>query len=115
MVPAGLNKHGVARAIESQFDVIVTKVNILNIRGKTKRTVSITGKRMQSKLGKRSDLKKAYVTLAEGNQLPFFTAIEEEAAKEKAAQEKIDKAAKKEAQKAAPRRRFSRRRKEEGV
>jgi large subunit ribosomal protein L23 len=103
-VPSDVNKHSVARAIEAQFEVKVTKVNILNVQGKPKRTISITGKRVKNTTGKRSDTKKAYVTLAEGHSLPFFAAIEEAEAKEQATQEKVDKAADKQAKKAAPRR-----------
>jgi large subunit ribosomal protein L23 len=94
-VPKNVNKHSVARAIEEQFEVKVSKVNILNSLGKPKRVVSITGKRVKNESGKRSDTKKAYVTLAKGFSLPFFEAIEEEEAKEQATQSKIDKAAEK--------------------
>jgi large subunit ribosomal protein L23 len=112
-VPSDVNKHSVARAIEAQFEVKVAKVNILNVQGKRKRVVSITGKRMKNTTGKRSDIKKAYVTLAEGHALPFFAAIEEEEAKEKSTQEKIDKAADKQAKKATPRRGLRRKKTEE--
>ncbi|MDB5169271.1 MAG: rplW [Candidatus Saccharibacteria bacterium] len=94
-----VNKHSVARAVESQFDVKVTAVNILNVKGKAKRTISLTGKRMKNAEGKRPDTKKAYVTLAEGNRLPIFAAIEEAEQKEEATQAKIDKAAEKAAKK----------------
>jgi large subunit ribosomal protein L23 len=99
-IPTDVNKHGVARAIEAQFDVKVVKVNITNIRGKAKRTMSITGKRYLNSNGKRNDIKKAYVTLAEGQGLPFFAAVEEEEAQETKVQEQIDKAATKQAAKA---------------
>ena len=113
-VPADANKHTVARAIEAQFDVKVSKVNITNINGKAKRTISILGKRMVNSNGKRTDIKKAYVTLAEGNSLPFFAAIEEEEQQEAATQEKIEKAAAKQAEKEAkPRRGLRRTKKEE--
>ena len=98
-VPGGVNKHSVARAVESQFEVKVARVNITNIPGKSKRIISISGKRMQNAEGKRDDTRKAYVTLAEGQSLPFFAAIEEEEQKEQAAQEKFDKAAAKQADK----------------
>jgi large subunit ribosomal protein L23 len=101
-VPAGTNKHNVARAIEAQFEVKVTKVNITNIAGKSKRVYSLTGKRMRNATGKRSDIKKAYVTLAEGNSLPFFAAVEEAEEKEEATQAKFDKAAAKQATKTEP-------------
>jgi large subunit ribosomal protein L23 len=98
-VPVTANKHGVARAVEAQFEVKVDKVNIMNVKGKSKRVMSITGKRVGNAEGRRADIKKAYVTLAKGNSLPFFAAIEEEEQKEQAAQEKIDKAAAKQAAK----------------
>ena len=113
-VDAGTNKHDIGRAVEAQFDVKVAEVNTVNVKGKAKRIISITGKRMVNAEGKRPDFKKAYVTLAEGNSLPFFEAIEQEEAQEQATQEKIDKAAAKQADKAAkPARRGLRRKKDE--
>lgn len=100
-IPRNVNKHSVARAVEAQFEVKVNKVNIANIPGKTKRVMSVTGKRVKNAEGRRTDVKKAYVVLAEGHSLPFFNAIEEEESKEQALQEKVDKAAAKEATKTA--------------
>jgi len=96
-----VNKHSVARAVESQFEVKVVAVNVTNLDGKAKRTVSVTGKRSVNSNGKRNDIKKAYVTLAEGQSLPFFAAVEEAETKEQNTQEKIEKAAAKQAEKAA--------------
>jgi len=113
-VDGSVNKHSVARAVEAQFEVKVSEVNTLNVHGKAKRIVSLTGKRMVNAEGRRNDVKKAYVTLAEGYSLPFFNAIEEEEQKEQATQEKFDKAAAKQADKAAkPVRRGIRRAKKE--
>jgi large subunit ribosomal protein L23 len=98
-VPKGLNKHEVKKAVEAQFEVKVVKVNVTNIPGKAKRIISISGKRMKNAEGRRNDIRKAYVTLAEGNSLPFFAAVEEEEQKEEALQEKFDKAASKQAKK----------------
>src|SRR5258706_16323845 len=70
-VPKSANKHTVARAVVAQFDVVVTGVNVANIKGKAKRTTSITGRRRALNDGTRSDIKKAYVTLAEGHSLPI--------------------------------------------
>ena len=89
-VDGDANKHSVARAVASQFDVEVVKVNITNIDGKSVRVVSKGGRRVSK--GHRSDVKKAYVTLAKGNTLPFFDAAEEADAKEA---EVADKEAKK--------------------
>lgn len=100
-VERSVNRHDIARAVEAQFEVKVASVNTMKVRGKTKRTMSLSGKRYSSHSGQRSDVKKAYVTLAEGHSLPFFQAIEEEIAKEEATQEKIDKAAAKQAAKDA--------------
>ncbi len=96
-----VNKHSVARAVEAQFEVTVVSVNIANIPGKAKRTISIMGKRMRNQEGTRSDTKKAYVTLTKGQTLPFFDAAEEADEKQTKLQDKIDKAAAKQAEKAA--------------
>lgn len=88
-VPYTANKISVKLAVQSQYGVTVTDVNISIAKGKEKRFVS-NGKAM---FGNRSDVKKAYVTLKAGDSLPIFAAITEEAEKtEKAAA----KAAKKE-------------------
>lgn len=58
------NKVEIRRAVESIFNVTVLSVRTLNFQGKKKRQ----GKQ----LGKRSDWKKAYVTLAPGQSVEFF-------------------------------------------
>jgi large subunit ribosomal protein L23 len=99
VVPSDANKHSVSRAVEAQFDVKVTEVNISILKGKAKRTVSQKGRRQLK--GRTTDAKKAYVTLAEGQKLPIFDAIEEEEAKQAETQEKLSKAAAKQAEKEA--------------
>lgn len=98
-VDASVNKHSIARAVEVQFEVTVSSVNTVNVVGKPKRVISLSGKRYTSTTGSRSDFKKAYVTLAEGHSLPFFDAIEEEEQREQKSQEQFDKALAKEAEK----------------
>lgn len=56
-------KLEVKAAIEKLFNVNVEGVRILNVKGKTKRT--------RYGLGKRNDWKKAYVRLAEGQDIDF--------------------------------------------
>lgn len=56
-------KLEVKAAVEQLFEVKVDGVNILNVKGKTKRT--------RYGMGKRSDWKKAYVRLAEGQDIDF--------------------------------------------
>lgn len=87
------NKDTVAKAVKAQFDVEVASVRIVNVKGKAKRTISLTGKRSANSSGRRSDIKKAYLTLKDKKKLPFFDAIEEEETKAAATQEKVDKAA----------------------
>lgn len=90
-VPANANKHTVAAAVAAQFEVTVVNVNMLNVKGKSKRTVRKGGRAVA---GQQSDRKKAYVTLKEGQKLPFFETEEDKSEK------KADKkAAKKEEKK----------------
>ncbi len=107
-VPKSINKVTIKKAIESQFKVIVTKINIANITGKNKRNISKKGRRVSQ--GKDNDIKKAYVTLAEGSSLPFFNAIEEEEKKTEKIQQEIEKKQEKENK---PKRRIGRLKKTE--
>lgn len=81
-VPADANVHTVAIAVAAQFDVTVLNVNMVNVKGKTKRTVRKGGRAVQ---GQRSDSKKAYVTLKQGDRLPFFDTEDDKKADTKAA------------------------------
>jgi len=56
-------KSEVKQAVEGMFKVKVEKVRILNIKGKSKR--------FSGRIGKRSDLRKAYVTLMADNDIDF--------------------------------------------
>lgn len=64
LVDPGANKTEIKIAIERIFDVRVRKVNTMNQRGKVKRRGWITGKR--------PDVKKAIVSLAEGDEIELF-------------------------------------------
>ena len=39
------NKDTIAKAVAAQFNVEVAGVRIVNVKGKTKRTINLTGKR----------------------------------------------------------------------
>lgn len=54
----------------------VVKVNIVRQDGKLKKSYTKRGKTVK---GNRSDMKKAYVTVKEGQTIPVFAAQEEEA------------------------------------
>lgn len=60
------SKPEISDAVEAIFDVRVVKVNTLNRRGKRKRN------RRSWTYGKRSDTKRAFVTLAEGDRIDLF-------------------------------------------
>lgn len=60
------NKTEIKQAVESIFEVTVTKVNTQNRRGKRKRRGWI--------VGKRPDVKRAIVTLAAGDEIELFDA-----------------------------------------
>lgn len=74
-VPLSTNKIEIKKQVEAEYDVTVEAVNIVRTKGKVKRTVRKGGRTIT---GKRSDFKKAYVLLAEGQSIPVFAAVEEE-------------------------------------
>ena len=76
VVPLSANKIEVKKAVESEYSVNVLKVNIARIDGKLKKSYTKRGKTVK---GNRSDIKKAYVTVKEGQTIPVFAAQEEEA------------------------------------
>ncbi len=57
-------KPQIKAAVERVFDVEVLRVNTMNRKGKVKRT--------GYKLGKRKDVKRAVVTLAQGDSIDLF-------------------------------------------
>jgi len=59
-------KAEIQAAVEKMFDVRVEDVRTLNVKGKTKRT--------RYGIGRRCDWKKAYVRLAQGQEIDFATA-----------------------------------------
>lgn len=82
-VPGSANKVTVAEAVAAQFKVTVADVNIVNIKGKAKRTVRKNGR---ATAGRDVDVKKAYVTLKDGDSIAIF-----------ATEDDSDKSSKKEA------------------
>ena len=60
------SKPEIRDAVETIFDVSVLKVNTLNRKGKLKRN------RRKPTMSKRPDVKRAYVTLAEGDSIELF-------------------------------------------
>jgi large subunit ribosomal protein L23 len=66
-VPLSATKKEIAEAIEELFKVKVEAVNTIVTKGKTKRFRGIPGKR--------NDVKKAVVTLAEGHSIDVTTGL----------------------------------------
>lgn len=62
-VAKNATKREVGRAVELMFDVKVEKVQVVNVKGKTKRFGRIAGRR--------ADWKKAYVRLKPGHDIDF--------------------------------------------
>lgn len=66
-VPLTATKPDIKEAVESLFKVDVTKVNTIVVKGKTKR--------FRGMLGRRSDYKKAIVTLKDGQSVDITTGL----------------------------------------
>ncbi len=62
------NKTEIKRAVEKKFNVTVETVHVVNIKGKTKRMSTRRG----MTFGRRSDRRKAVVTLQKGQKIDFF-------------------------------------------
>lgn len=65
-VTTDATKAEIKAAVEQLFEVKVEGVRVLNVKGKTKRT--------RHGVGKRSDWKKAYVRLEQGQDIDFAVA-----------------------------------------
>jgi large subunit ribosomal protein L23 len=65
-VAVDANKLEIKHAVEKLFDVKVDSVNVVNVKGKVKRN--------RHGLARRASLKKAYVRLAEGQEIDFSVA-----------------------------------------
>ncbi len=61
------NKIEIKNAIEKLFSVKVKSVNIVNIKGKLKRFKGV--------LGRKNNIKKAIVTLVEGNSIDISAGV----------------------------------------
>ncbi len=61
------NKNEIQKAVETIFNVTVLRVNTLRMKGKEKR--------LGRNVGRRSDWKKAIVTLKEGDRIEIFEGV----------------------------------------
>ena len=97
LVDTNVNKQEIAENVEKAYEVTVTKVRTVIVKGKAKRLY----KNRRFENGTRSDMKKAYVTLKEGDAIPIFAAIEEAEEQEEKTAKRLDKAAEKQSKKDA--------------
>ena len=67
VVRSDANRIEIKRAVEVMLKVRVERVNVMNVRGKTKRLGKFAGKR--------SDWKKAIVTLKAGEKLEMYEGV----------------------------------------
>ena len=61
-------KPEIKAAVEKLFKVQVERVQVCNVKGKSKR--------LGARIGRRSDWKKAYITLQEGQEIDFLGGAE---------------------------------------
>ena len=66
-VPVTASKPEIKEAVEALFNVSVTAVNTIKVKGKTKRFRGIAGRR--------KDIKKAIVTLKDGDDIDIATGL----------------------------------------
>jgi len=66
-VPLSSSKPEIKEAVEQLFKVSVTAVNTLRLKGKTKRFRGVPGRR--------KDIKKAFVTLKDGDSIDIATGL----------------------------------------
>jgi len=74
-VPTVATKQQVANAVAKQYGVTVVTVNTVLAKGKVKRSY----RKGSTVTGRRRDVKKAYVRLADGDKIPAFEQADESA------------------------------------
>lgn len=83
-VPLSLNKNQIKEAVEKEFGVTVTDVRTIVQAGKVKRiNKSRNPKRYVAGTTTQKDIKKAYVSLKEGDKIAIFEGAETENTEEK--------------------------------
>jgi large subunit ribosomal protein L23 len=90
-IDKSVNKHEVAKAVEETYEVTVVNVRTIIQKGKVKRLY----RNRRYETGKRSDVKKAYVTLKDGDAIPIFAAVEEQEEKAEKTAKTLEKAVEK--------------------
>ena len=71
-VATSANKMQIKDAVEKKFDVHVTKIATINIKGKRKEMTVRSGGKVIRTRGRQSDWKKAIVTLHKDDKIDFY-------------------------------------------
>lgn len=74
-IPSDANKFDIGSAVAVQYGVKVVGVRVAGVPGKAVRTYRQRGRKFVS--GQRTHIRKAYVTLVEGDKLPIFASGEQ--------------------------------------
>lgn len=85
-VPREATKQDIAAAVKVQYKVSAKSVRIATVRGKNQRSLRRGGRSVRR--FQRTDIRKAYVTLKDGDKLPIFAAVEDPAEKKPEKKEK---------------------------
>lgn len=93
-VPMTANKALVSAAVAEQFSVTIEDVRLAIVKGKAKKSYK---KRSRPVTGNRANMKKAYVRIKAGENIPIFEAMEEP--KETIVSKAVKKASEKAAEK----------------
>lgn len=72
VVPKQTSKQAIKSAVEAQFNVAVTNVTTTVQSGKVSRSIRLGNRRARPIVGQRSNFKKAYVSLKEGDSIKIF-------------------------------------------
>lgn len=72
VVPTTSNKIQIKEAVQAQYNVTVTEVNIVVQNGKKARSIRLGNRRARPIIGERKTFKKAYVRLKDGDTIKIF-------------------------------------------
>lgn len=72
VVPTTANKIQIKEAVQAQYNVTVTEVNIVVQNGKKARSIRLGNRRARPIIGERKTIKKAYVRLKDGDSIKIF-------------------------------------------
>ena len=68
-----LSKGQIKQLVEEEYAVKVMELRTASQQGKRARTIRLKQRSSKRTYGRRSDFKKAYITLKEGDSIPVFT------------------------------------------